>query len=104
LVLDDPVQRIDDYRALHLTETLTAVRKSGFQVICTVEDAELGALLARRLRSTAEEAGLVVEMSYEAGSGGGIVRQRPSFPSRPKFYTLCVKVGGGMRATTSGNP
>jgi hypothetical protein len=49
-------------------------------VICTVEDAELGALLSRRLRSTAEEAGLVVEMNYEAGSGGGIVRQRPVLP------------------------
>jgi len=27
LVLDDPVQHIDDYRALHLAETLSAVRK-----------------------------------------------------------------------------
>ncbi len=80
LVLDDPVQHIDDYRALHLVETLSAVRRAGFQVVCTVEDAGLGDLLARRLRSTHGDAGALVEMGYQAGEGGRVLRQRPIIP------------------------
>ena len=80
LVLDDPVQHIDDYRALHLAETLTAVRRTGAQVICTVEDTELAELLARRLRSTAEDAGVLVEMEYKLQEGGKVSRERPIVP------------------------
>ena len=80
LVLDDPVQHIDDYRALHLAETLSAVRRSGSQVICTVEDSELAELLARRLRSTANDGGVVVEMEYKAQEGGKVLRERPIIP------------------------
>jgi chromosome segregation protein len=79
LLLDDPVQHIDDYRALHLAETLTAVRRTGSQVICTVEDAEL-AELARRLRSTANDEGVVVEMEYRSQEGGKVLRERPIVP------------------------
>ena len=45
LVLDDPVQHVDDFRALNLTEVLAAIRKSGRQVVCCVEDDALGQLL-----------------------------------------------------------
>ena len=38
LLLDDPVQHIDDYRALNLVEVLTAIRRTGRQVIVAVED------------------------------------------------------------------
>ena len=74
IVLDDPVQHIDDYRALHLVEALAGVRKSGHQVICTVEDAELGELLARRLRSTIESPGALVTLQYN--SGGGVTLEK----------------------------
>jgi hypothetical protein len=50
------------YLVRDLVETLTAIRRMGTQIVCTVEDAELGELLARRLRSTQESAGLVIEM------------------------------------------
>jgi DNA repair exonuclease SbcCD ATPase subunit len=98
LILDDPVQHIDDYRALHLAETLTAVRKTGLQVICTVEDAELAELLARRLRSTAADAGVVVEMEYKPQEGGRVLRERPiipfpsevCFPHRPHPCLLLI--------------
>lgn len=52
LVLDDPVQHIDDFRALHLVEVLSAFRQGGRQVICAVEDEALADLLCRRLLST----------------------------------------------------
>lgn len=57
LVLDDPVQHIDDFRALHLVEVLSALRQSGRQVICAVEDEALADLLCRRLLSTGAQPG-----------------------------------------------
>lgn len=69
LVLDDPMQHVDDYRALHLVEILSSIRQSGHQVICTVEDPALADLLCRRLRSTDTSTGTRVELAYRAGSG-----------------------------------
>lgn len=57
LLLDDPVQHIDDFRALHLVEVLAALRVDGRQIICAVEDAALADLLCRRLMSTVTEGG-----------------------------------------------
>ena len=44
LLLDDPVQHIDDYRALHLVEVLSALRQAGRQVVIAVEDEALADL------------------------------------------------------------
>lgn len=57
LLLDDPVQHIDDFRALHLVEVLAALRLDGRQIICAVEDPALADLLCRRLVSTSAEGG-----------------------------------------------
>ena len=57
LLMDDPVQHIDDFRALHLIEVLAALRWGGRQVICAVEDEALAELLCRRLLSTSESVG-----------------------------------------------
>jgi len=69
LVLDDPMQHVDDYRALHLVEVLSSIRQLGHQVICTVEDPALADLLCRRLRSSDTSSGTRVELVYRAGSG-----------------------------------
>jgi len=69
LMLDDPVQHIDDYRALHLTEVLAAIRATNRQVVCTVEDESLGKLLARRLRGDGTSGGLIVRMAYSSRDG-----------------------------------
>src|SRR5262249_26655400 len=69
LVLDDPVQHIDDYRALHLAEVLSSLRQMGRQIICTVEDPALADLLCRRLRSNALGDGMRIEMEYEPNVG-----------------------------------
>lgn len=69
LILDDPVQHIDDFRALHLTEILSSVRQLSRQVICTVEDPALADLLSRRLRSNPEEGGILVNLEYVSGEG-----------------------------------
>lgn len=62
LVLDDPVQHIDDFRALHLVEVLCALRQSGRQIICAVEDSSLADLLCRRLLSTHDAPGRRYEL------------------------------------------
>lgn len=57
LLLDDPVQHIDDFRALHLVEVLAALRLDRRQIVCAVEDPALADLLCRRLVSTSDEPG-----------------------------------------------
>ena len=69
LLLDDPIQHIDDYRALNLVEVLAAIRRSGRQIIIAVEDAALADLLCRRLRSSIGEIGRRFELqSSETGT------------------------------------
>lgn len=74
LILDDPVQHIDDYRALHLVEVLAAIRRAGQQVICAVEDEALAQLMCRRIRTGVDGEGALVHMVYRSGDGAGIER------------------------------
>lgn len=69
LVLDDPVQHIDDFRALHLVETLSAIRKTGRQIICSVEDPALADLLVRRLQVAPLAGGSRIELRHDPISG-----------------------------------
>jgi len=73
LILDDPVQHVDDFRALNLTEVLSAIRKAGRQIVCCIEDEALGQLLCRRLGSSDERDGGVAEMHYDL-EGGVVVK------------------------------
>ena len=76
LILDDPVQHIDDFRSLHLVEVLGAVRRSGQQIICAVEDEELAELICRRVRSGRDGDGAMVRMAYRTGEGALIEKHR----------------------------
>ena len=69
LVLDDPVQHIDDFRALHFVEILAAFRLTGQQIVCAVEDQALAKLLCRRLLSTAEQVGRYYEIDLTGSDG-----------------------------------
>ena len=80
LILDDPIQHIDDYRALRFAEVLSSIRQTGHQVICTIEDPELADLLCRRLRSKTEDDGIRVDLEYEPGTGARIHRVRRIAP------------------------
>ncbi len=84
LVLDDPVQHIDDFRALHLVELLNALRKHGHQIVCTAEDPQLAGLIARKLQGLGDESGAVVELSYEPGAGVKKGSVRPIEPDRAR--------------------
>jgi chromosome segregation protein len=80
LVLDDPIQHIDDYRALHFTEVLSSIRMLGRQVICTIEDAALAHLLTRRLRSKLGEEGKIINLAYSSGEGISIESEEMVLP------------------------
>ena len=49
ILLDDPVQHIDDFRTVHLAEVAAQLVSDGRQIVCAVEDAALADLLCRRL-------------------------------------------------------
>lgn len=49
ILLDDPVQHVDDFRTVNLAEVLAQLVVGGRQVIVAVEDAALAELLARRM-------------------------------------------------------
>src|SRR5271170_5049106 len=80
LLLDDPVQHIDDYRALNLVEVLAAIRRSGRQVIIAVEDAALADLLCRRLRSSIGEIGRRFELQTSKTGSSEIASINDIYP------------------------
>jgi chromosome segregation protein len=49
ILLDDPVQHVDDFRTINLAEVLAQLVSEGRQIICSVEDPALADLLCRRL-------------------------------------------------------
>lgn len=85
LVLDDPIQHIDDFRALHLAEVLASIRRGGQQIICTVEDPALADLLCRRLRTDGSHAGALLHMAYGVGEGAYAARLTNMAPAAARF-------------------
>jgi chromosome segregation protein len=80
LLLDDPVQHIDDFRALHLIEVLAAMGSTDRQIICGVEDPALADLMNRRLLGSSASAGLRYDLERVAGGStrvSGIARVQP---------------------------
>jgi DNA repair exonuclease SbcCD ATPase subunit len=82
LILDDPVQHIDDYRALNLVEVLAAIRRTGHQIIVSVEDPALARLLSRRLRVTQDQHGCYYELGT-ANTGSTCVIENHILPALP---------------------
>lgn len=82
LLLDDPVQHIDDFRALHLVEVLAALRLDRRQIICAVEDSALADLLCRRLVSTIDEPGrrFDIDLGPEGATNVLIAEDIPPMP------------------------
>ena len=80
LLLDDPVQHVDDYRALNLVEVLSAIRRTDRQVVVAVEDPALADLLCRRLRSTVAEVGRRFDLGTATSGSAVIERQTDIYP------------------------
>jgi DNA repair exonuclease SbcCD ATPase subunit len=80
LLMDDPVQHIDDYRALNLVEVLAAIRRTGRQVIIAVEDSALANVLCRRLRSANEDGGRHFELRTSSSGTAEIGHYQDIYP------------------------
>lgn len=76
LLLDDPVQHIDDFRALHLIEVLASFRLDGRQIICAVEDPALADLLCRRLLSTPDALGKRYDIDIAQNGASSILSEK----------------------------
>ncbi|UWU66102.1 AAA family ATPase [Bradyrhizobium sp. NC92] len=72
LLLDDPVQHIDDYRALNLVEVLSAIRRTGRQVVVAVENRALADVLCHKLRSTITQPGRRFDLTMSTSGSGSI--------------------------------
>jgi chromosome segregation protein len=80
LLMDDPVQHIDDYRALNLVEVLAAIRRTGRQIIVAVQDTALANVLCRRLRSANEDGGGHFELRTAPSGTAEIGRYQDIYP------------------------
>jgi DNA repair exonuclease SbcCD ATPase subunit len=76
LVLDDPVQHIDDYRAINLVELLSSIQTPQKQIICTIEDNDLAELFCRRLPSDSSCYGKLVEIALDGEGQTSITMQK----------------------------
>src|SRR3546814_499337 len=65
IMLDDPVQHVDDFRTVHLAELAAQLVAEGRQIVCAVEDAALAELLSRRLPMMKPDAAKRVTMGSD---------------------------------------
>jgi hypothetical protein len=77
LLLDDPVQHIDDFRSVHLAEVLAQISRSGRQIICAAEDGALADLIARHLPVSPDREGKRVTLGVMEDGALGIRREEP---------------------------
>lgn len=76
ILLDDPVQHVDDFRTVHLAEVLAQLCASGRQVICAVEDSALADLMCRRLPSTISSPGKRISLGADMTGALAIVHEQ----------------------------
>lgn len=86
LILDDPVQHIDDFRALHLVELLSALRYDDRQIICAVEDSSLADLLCRRLLSTSDSPGRRFDLDISQNGSAILTKMTDYTEMNPKIF------------------
>ena len=80
ILLDDPVQHIDDFRAIHLAEVLAHLCQGGRQIVCAVEDSALADLMCRRLSTSNRTPGKRVTLG-NAPDGSLSVTRNEAVPS-----------------------
>ena len=76
LLLDDPVQHIDDFRSIHLAELLGHLVNEQRQIICAVEDSALAELICRKMPIRSENAGKRITLGLDAEGDVAILSER----------------------------
>ena len=80
ILLDDPVQHVDDFRTVNLAEVLAQLVASGRQVIVAVEDAALADLLCRRMPVAAPGAASRLTLGVDSEGTSALIRRRELAP------------------------
>ena len=81
LILDDPFQYIDHNKAVNLAETLSAIIRTGKQVIISVENPAISKMLCRRLQSDNGMAGKLIELKLDE-TGSAVVGKISDTPTK----------------------
>ncbi|UCI23980.1 AAA family ATPase [Mesorhizobium sp. B2-8-5] len=95
LMLDDPVQHIDDFRALQLVEVLSSLRQRGRQIVVAVEDEALADLLCRRMLSTPEQVGRRYAIDFNERGAADVIGRLEI----PPMATGILRQFDGVQAT-----
>lgn len=82
ILLDDPVQHVDDFRTVHLAEVLAHLCHSGRQIVCAVEDAALADLMCRRLPSSERAPGRRVTLGTDRDGALAVTHKEQIAPAR----------------------
>lgn len=90
VILDDPIQHIDDFRALHVIEVLSALRLQGRQIVVAVEDAGVADALCRRLRSSFASPGVRIELGLSRTGIPEVKARTPVVPLRDRVLGATV--------------
>jgi ABC-type taurine transport system ATPase subunit len=86
ILLDDPVQHIDDFRSVHLAEVLAEVLNAGRQIICAAEDEALADLIARHLPVSAEREGRRVTLGVADDGSLAVLRNELVAPHPKQIF------------------
>ena len=89
ILLDDPVQHVDDYRTVNLTEVLSHLCAGGRQIVCAVEDSALADLMCRRLPKSMHDAGKRINLG--TGPDGALTITSEGYI--PQFNTRVFATG-----------
>lgn len=88
ILLDDPVQHVDDFRTVHLAEVLAHLCQSGRQIICAVEDSALADLLCRRLPTSEQAPGKRVTLGTDQTGALAVVDELQIAPLSRRALVL----------------
>ena len=83
ILLDDPVQHIDDFRSVHLAELLGKLVSEGKQVICAVEDPALADLISRKVPVSGLGVAKRIKLGIDENGKVIVSEQRDLVPMRP---------------------
>lgn len=87
ILLDDPVQHVDDFRTVNLAEVLAQLVASGRQVIVAVEDAALADLLCRRMPVTAPGAASRLTLGLDTEGTSALIGWRELSPLKRAVFS-----------------
>lgn len=88
ILLDDPVQHVDDFRTVHLAEVLAHLCQSGRQIVCAVEDAALADLMCRRLPTSERAPGKHVTLGTDRDGALTVAEEREIAPLSRRALVL----------------